>query len=91
MIESEIENHLIWAVAMAGGTTYKFISPAMRGVADRIVCLPCGRTFFVELKRPKGGEFSAQQIDFANEMKRLKQNYLSFKTIKEIDQWISKS
>ena len=91
MIESEIESHLVWAVTLRGGTTYKFTSPAMRGVADRIVCMPCGKTFFVELKRPKGGEFSAQQMQFAQEMQRLNQNYVALKTKQEIDEWISKN
>ena len=54
MRESEIENHLVWHVERMGGKAYKFRSPSQRGVSDRIVCLPDGQTWFVELKAPRG-------------------------------------
>jgi hypothetical protein len=87
MLEREIEQHLMWAVARMGGKTWKFTSPAHRGVADRIVCLPDGSTWFVELKRP-GGRLSAQQVAFAADMKALQQNYACLYSKEDVDQWL---
>ncbi len=69
-----------------GGTAYKFTSPAHRGVADRIACLPDGSTWFVELKAP-GGRPSPLQKLFAARMKELRQNYTILWSKTEIDQW----
>ncbi|NSW93008.1 MAG: VRR-NUC domain-containing protein [Firmicutes bacterium] len=52
MLESTIENYLIKAVKKIGGLVWKFVSPGTRGVPDRIVALPGGRTIYVELKKP---------------------------------------
>jgi len=54
MRETEIEAHLVWTVAVMGGGTYKFKSITNRGVADRIVCLPNGETWFIEVKTEAG-------------------------------------
>ncbi|VEI61613.1 VRR-NUC domain-containing protein [Serratia rubidaea] len=50
--ESAIEKHLRVEVRKAGGVAYKFISPGVRGVPDRVVLLPGGRIVFVECKAP---------------------------------------
>jgi hypothetical protein len=52
--ESVIEANLVKQVKAAGGTAYKFTSPGRRGVPDRLVLLPGGRTVFVECKAPGG-------------------------------------
>lgn len=52
---------------------YKFVSPSNRGVADRLVVLPGGRVWFVEVKK-EGGRLSTLQNIFAAEMVRLQQN-----------------
>ena len=49
MRESEIERHLVWHVVRMGGVAYKFKSTNHRGVADPVVCLPNGETWFIEL------------------------------------------
>lgn len=54
MLEREIEKYLVKRVADAGGIAYKFTSPSNRGVYDRIVLMPDGVTWFVELKSAKG-------------------------------------
>lgn len=43
------------------GLCFKLVSPMFNGVPDRIIMLPRGKIYFVELKRPKGGELSAIQ------------------------------
>ncbi len=87
MKESEIERYFVWAVQKAGGKTWKFTSPANRGVADRIACFPDGTTWFVELKRP-GGRLSALQAIFADDMIALKQNYVLLWNKEEVNAWL---
>ena len=87
MRESEIENYLVWHVEMAGGMAYKFASPNQRGVADRIVCLPDGSTWFVEIKAPRGRMSELQKM-FASEMKVLQQNYVCLWSKEMVDNWV---
>lgn len=54
MRESEIERKLGLGVRQLGGLYYKFTSPNLPGVPDRIVILPGGRVIFVELKAEMG-------------------------------------
>lgn len=48
--EKIIEAYLRERVKELGGKAYKFVSPGNSGVPDRLVCLPGGKVFFVELK-----------------------------------------
>lgn len=50
MRESSIEKHLRLAARDRYGMAFKFVSPNIRGVPDRIVLLPGGKIAFVELK-----------------------------------------
>jgi len=50
--ESKIESYLKKRVSLIGGKAYKFVSPGVTGVPDRIVLLPGGSMYFVELKAP---------------------------------------
>jgi hypothetical protein len=88
MRESEIERHFVWTVERAGGKTYKFKSPSQRGVADRIACLPTGGTWFVELKKPKGGRLAPLQKLFRNDVLALDQRYACLWAKEQIDAWI---
>ena len=87
--EAEIEKYFVWAVASIGGKAYKFKSISQRGVADRVVCLPNGDTWFVEIKRPKGGQLSPLQELFAEEMKLLCQNYACLWTKEDVMEWLA--
>jgi len=84
--ESEIETYLVWVVVGLGGRTYKFRSVTQRGVADRVVCLPDGTTWFIELKAPKGRLSPLQRL-FADQMKELGQRYACLWTKEQIDEW----
>lgn len=86
MRESEIERYLVWHAERAGGRAYKFTSPSQRGVADRIVCLPGGRVWFIELKAPRG-RLSPLQKMFADEMARLGQQYACLWSKEQIEEW----
>ena len=50
MNEKLIERKLREGVKALGGLALKFSSPYHRGVPDRIVLMPGGRMYFVELK-----------------------------------------
>ena len=60
MRERDVERYLRERVKQLGGRAYKFVSPGNNGVPDRIVMLPGGKLFFVELKAP-GKETTALQ------------------------------
>ena len=51
--EITVETYLRKRVEAMGGMAYKFVSPQNAGVPDRVVCMPGGKLFFVELKRPR--------------------------------------
>ena len=87
ILESDIERYLVRRVKDAGGRAYKFVSPAHRGVADRVVCLPDGSTWFVELKTQNGRLSPLQQV-FQSEMARLGQKYACLWSREHVDGWI---
>lgn len=89
MRESEIERYLVWHVEMRGGKAYKFKSPSQRGVADRVICLPDGTTWFVELKAPKGRLSELQKL-YAQDMARLGQRYACLWSKEMVEQWAKK-
>lgn len=86
MREKEIEKHLCKAVERIGGVAYKFTSPMNRGVADRVVCLPNGTVWFIELKAPDG-RLTELQKRFGQRMADLKQNYTVLYTKEDVDEW----
>lgn len=88
MLEKEVEDYLVWHVERMGGKAYKFASPSHRGVADRIVCLPDGSAWFIELKKPKGGRLSPLQQIFAGEMRMLNQRYACLWSKEDVDGWL---
>ncbi len=52
MRESQIEAHLTQRVKSLGGLCWKFTSPNLRGVPDRVLLMPEGQTYWIELKAP---------------------------------------
>ena len=88
MKESTIEKHLVTQVKALGGMAYKFTSPAHRGVADRVVCLPDGQTWFVELKAP-GGRLSELQKIFQSDMARMNQRYVCLWNKEQVEEWLN--
>lgn len=59
MKEAEVERRMGKMVKKRGGQFYKFVSPGMPGVPDRIMIIPGGKVWFVELKTTVG---SVQRI-----------------------------
>ncbi len=67
--ESTIESYLLTLVKLERGMSIKL--RFMRGWPDRIVLLPGGILAFIELKRPKGGEFEPLQLRTHAMLRRL--------------------
>lgn len=88
MLEKQIEAYLVKRIKALGGMAYKFTSPAHKGVSDRIVCLPNGQTWFVELKT-EGGRLSPLQKVFASDMVRMNQKYVCLWNKEQIDDFIN--
>lgn len=59
--ENRVESLLYDGVKRLGGMAFKFISPGMAGVPDRLVCLPGGEVHFVELKADGGRPSKLQE------------------------------
>jgi len=86
--EKEIEAYLVAGVKAMGGIAYKFVSPAHRGVSDRVVVLPEGIVWFVELKT-EAGRLSPLQEIFRSDMRRLHQNYACLYGKADVDNWVT--
>ena len=89
ILEKDIERHLVRRVAERGGVAYKWVSPGHVGVADRIVMLPGGRVWFVELKTVKGRLSPLQKV-FAADMARMGMNYMVLRTKGEVDELLQR-
>lgn len=87
MKERDIEAYLRVRVKALGGIAYKFVSPGHAGVADRIVCLPGGVVWFVEVKAP-GGKLSPLQVLFGRRMSELGMNYRVIWSREDVDEWL---
>ncbi len=70
MRESAIENRFRKEVEKRGGKALKWVSPGNRGVPDRIVILPGGRTVYVEMKAP-GKPLEPLQVKWAKTLRGL--------------------
>ena len=70
-LERDIERKLRLMVKKHGGLCLKWVCPGWSGVPDRLVLLPGGRVYFVELKRPKGGEISRLQLWWADKLRTM--------------------
>ena len=89
ILERDIERHLVRRVAERGGVAYKWVSPGRVGVADRIVMLPGGVVWFVELKTAKG-RLSPWQKVFAADMRRMGMNYIVIRSKGEVDELLQR-
>ena len=86
-MERDIERYLVRRVTQLGGVAYKFVSPGRVGVADRIVLLPGGVVWFVELKTATGRLSPLQKV-FAADMRRMGANYIVLRSKEEVDKWM---
>ena len=89
LLEKDIERYLVRRVIAHGGKAYKFVSPGHVGVADRIVLLPGGKVWFVELKTVRG-RLSPWQKLFAADLRRLGMNYIVIRSKGEVDELLQR-
>ena len=87
--ESEIEAYLVKCVKNKNGLCMKWTSPGNAGVPDRIVIVPGGDIYFVELKAEgKREELSPLQRNFINKLKNLNCDARVIASFKEVDEFI---
>jgi hypothetical protein len=87
--ERIVERHLCEAISARGGYCMKFVSPGMRGVADRIVVLPYNRVFFVELKQ-RGGRIRDHQFLWQSAMLEVGVNVVTLWSVPAVNSWVAK-
>lgn len=54
MKESIIEKYLKKEITKLNGLCLKWVAPGTRGVPDRIIIMPKGKTYFTEMKQENG-------------------------------------
>ena len=68
--EKRLEQIFCSKIKQKGGMPFKFVSPGMSGVPDRLVLLPGGKIAFAEIKAP-GEKLSPKQAKLAQRMECL--------------------
>jgi streptogramin lyase len=86
MLERTVETYLVTRVRALGGQAYKWRGAG--GNPDRIICLPDGSTWFVEVKAP-GGRLSPLQTVFRDQLLKLKQNHSVVWSKEDVDDFIA--
>ena len=89
LLERDIERYLVRRAIEHGGKAYKWVSPGHVGVADRIVLLPGGVVWFVELKSSTGRLSPLQKI-FAADMARMGMQYSVLRSKEEVDELLQR-
>ena len=62
--ESQLEKKFCEKIKSFGGMALKFVSPGRAGVPDRIILLPNGKIYFVEMKSSIGKTSIIQEYIF---------------------------
>ena len=85
--EAKVERRLRDEVKKRGGIAVKFVSPGYRGWPDRLVLMPPGRVYFVELKAP-GKKPNPQQIRRKQQLQALGFHAVVLDSVASVDAWI---
>lgn len=62
MTEKNLERKLKKEVEKLGGLCLKLVTPGFTGIPDRLILLPGGKVWFVEVKKPTGRLSTRQEI-----------------------------
>ena len=84
--EGKIENYLRDQVIKRKGKAYKLESSGNNGMPDRLVLLPGGLIFFIEVKAPTEKLRKLQEVQI-NRINSLGQKALMLDTKRKIDQF----
>lgn len=87
MRESALERRLVREVERIGGLAPKWVSPGNRGVPDRLVILPGGRTIYVEMKKP-GEQLKPLQKRWKRKLQELGQEHYKIDNETDVDRFI---
>lgn len=87
--ERDVEKYLKDAVLQSGGMSWKWTSPSHTGVPDRIVVMPGGRVYFIEVKT-EGGVLSARQSLVLNILEELQCNTLVVYSKDDVDDFLKR-
>ena len=71
LLEKELERKLVRQVGAQGGLCMKWVCPGNRGVPDRIVLMPGGRVYFIEMKRPGKSKTDPLQEYWARTLRQM--------------------
>lgn len=88
MRESALERKLVREVERIGGMAPKWVSPGNRGVPDRLVILPAGRTVYVEMKAP-GEALMPLQKRWRRKLQELGHEHYKIDTESDVDRFIA--
>ncbi len=86
--EKQIETRLRLKVKAAGGIALKFVSPGFNGVPDRLVFMPSGRVYLVELKAP-GKRLTKLQFKVMAMFKELGFKYYIIDSYEAVEEFIN--
>lgn len=87
--ECEIEAYLVKSVKNKKGLCMKWTSPGNAGVPDRIVIIPGGDIYFVELKAEgKRDNLSPLQKNFIQKLENLNCEVRVIASFQEVDEFI---
>lgn len=86
MLESDLEARLRLRVRAIGGMFVK-LAPTVRGIPDRLVILPGGRMYLVELKTTTG-RLSPAQVQWHRQAAELGTTVVVLYGPVQIDNWI---
>jgi len=86
--EKKYERQVFDAAEKKGGRGFKFVSPGSKGVPDRIVAMPEGRTDWIEFKDDSVKELKGLQDYWRRWFKVRGHNYYFINSQKLVDEYI---
>ena len=86
--ERSAENKLRDGVKKLGGMALKMV-PTVSGIPDRLVLLPGGVVYFVELKRQSGGRLSEIQKVQISRLRAMGYDVVVLRGTDEVAEWLS--
>jgi VRR_NUC domain-containing protein len=86
-LEKDVEAFLVRQVRARGWVTWK-LAPTEVGIPDRIVLVPGGAVWFVELKRARGGRLSERQKYVLRVLERGGHAWCVLAGVEEVKKWL---